>query len=160
MASILPIVNEWWVRQIYYFQLPCSSSRTKGGINGSSVLWAILDIFFVVFHTFLIFFNLVGWAWHATRRLNLATLLLTGASWFILGIWHGWGYCFCTDWHWQVLRKKGVDDLPYSYIQYLLERFFGIDAPVSWVNGSTAGFFFLALLLSVVLNIRDRWRRV
>jgi len=35
-----------------------------------------------------------------------ASLLLTAFSWFVLGIWYGWGYCVCTDWHYMVLRDE------------------------------------------------------
>ncbi|MCD4791284.1 MAG: DUF2784 domain-containing protein, partial [Bacteroidales bacterium] len=78
-------------------------------------MYKFLDTFFVVFHTALIIFNLFGWIWKPTRRLNLITLLLTGASWFILGIFYGIGYCPLTDWHWQVLHKLGIYDVPNSY---------------------------------------------
>jgi len=42
-----------------------------------------------------------------TRKANLILLLLTGLSWFGLGIFYGWGYCPLTDWHWKVLRELG-----------------------------------------------------
>jgi hypothetical protein len=64
--------------------------------------YQFLNIFFFVFHTAFTLFNAVGWAFRKTRRLHLVTLLLIVFSWFILGIWFGWGYCVCTEWHWQV----------------------------------------------------------
>jgi hypothetical protein len=51
-------------------------------------LYKILDIGFICFHTLLILFNLLGWIWASTRRWNLYTLLATGFSWFVLGIWY------------------------------------------------------------------------
>src|SRR5665811_299369 len=78
--------------------------------------YRILDIFFLIFHTFLIFFNLFGWIWKRTRKLNLITLSLTGASWLFLGLSVGTlGYCPLTDWHFKILEKLGKTDLPYSY---------------------------------------------
>jgi hypothetical protein len=43
-------------------------------------LLQVLNGFFLVFHTGLIVFNLVGWAWRRTRRLHLLTVGLTAGS--------------------------------------------------------------------------------
>jgi hypothetical protein len=85
-----------------------------------------LDVFFTVFHTLLIFFNLFGWIWKRTRRINLVCLLLTAGSWLILGIFYGIGYCPLTDWHFAVLERLGYTDLPSSYISFLVHRLTGL----------------------------------
>ncbi len=119
----------------------------------------LLDWFFLLFHSGIIMFNLFGWIWQKTRRANLILLLLTAFSWFVLGIWYGWGYCICTDWHWQVLRKLGEHDLPNSYITYLLLRLSPeLFVPQVIIDTATAGLFFLALVISAMLNLRD-WRK-
>ena len=123
------------------------------------MIYQIIDIFFVVFHTMLILFNLLGWIWRKTRLLNLITLLLTGGSWFILGIFYGIGYCPLTDWHFNVLYKLGKTNLPSSYIEYLSERLTGADFKASLVDTLTLLGFILALVLSLWLNIRDRRRK-
>ena len=112
----------------------------------------------MIFHTSWMLFNLFGWVWKSLRKWNLITLVLTGASWGILGIWYGFGYCPCTDWHWQVLRKIGETNLPYSYVKYLLERLFGLDVSPQTADVMTGVGFGLALLISLVLNYRDRRR--
>lgn len=117
-------------------------------------LYRLLDVFFLVFHTGLILFNLFGWIWKRTRRWNLATLLLTGASWGLLGIWYGFGYCPCTDWHWQVRRALGYHDMPASYIKFLLRYFTGISFPSGLVDAATLFFFLLALGASLYVNLR------
>lgn len=122
-------------------------------------MYYLLDIIFIVFHTGLILFNLFGWIWEATRRWNLATLLITAFSWFILGIWYGFGYCPCTDWHWQVRRELGYTDLPTSYITYLVELFTGIELNPTLVDTATAIFFFAALLISLYVNFRSFEKR-
>lgn len=86
-----------------------------------------LDGFFLVFHTAWTLFNLTGWIFKITRKAHRITLLLTAASWGILGIRYGFGYCLCTDWHWQILEKLGETGLPYSYITYLITRLTGIE---------------------------------
>lgn len=103
----------------------------------------------------MIFFNLFGWTWKKTRRLNLFSLLLTAFSWLILGIWYGIGYCPCTEWHWQVRYKLGHYDMPYSYIKFLLDTITGINFNTVLVDYLTAILFILALFLSTTMNILD-----
>ncbi|NQV01128.1 MAG: DUF2784 domain-containing protein [Bacteroidia bacterium] len=117
-------------------------------------MYHVFDIFFVIFHSALILFNLLGWIWKKTRRLNLITLLLTGASWFVLGIFYGIGFCPLTEWHWQVLEKLSRTDLPDSYISYLIQRLTGLTPNDQWVDALTAGLYFLALFVSLYMNFR------
>ncbi|HUR31773.1 MAG TPA: hypothetical protein VMZ69_10110 [Saprospiraceae bacterium] len=42
-----------------------------------------------------------------TRKAHLLVIDLTIASWFIIGLWKGFGYCFLTDWHWRIKEKLG-----------------------------------------------------
>ena len=115
-----------------------------------------VDIFFVVFHTTLTIFNLLGWIWKKTRKLNLITLGLTGASWFILGLFYGIGYCPLTEWHFQILNQLGEHNLPSSYIEYLTERLSGLEINSDLVDITTAVGFFVALGLSIILNVKDK----
>jgi hypothetical protein len=120
------------------------------------MFYNILDIFFVVFHSFLILFNLFGWIWRRTRIWNLVTLLLTGASWVILGWIVGVpGYCPLTDWHFAVLERLGRTDLPNSYVKYLLDRITGLDFNSGTVDEITLYSFLAALIISLILNIRQ-----
>jgi len=115
----------------------------------------LLDLFFLIFHTILIFFNLFAWIFRKTRRLNLIILTLTGASWFVLGIFYGIGYCPLTDWHFNILKQMGHTDLPNSYIKYLTDRLTGLDFNPELVDNITLILFFVALAISTYLNIRD-----
>jgi len=115
-----------------------------------------LDIFFIIFHSSLILFNLLGWIWRKTRTFNLLTLLLTGASWLILGLIIGTlGYCPFTDWHFNVLLKLGKTDLPNSYLKYLIDRITGLNLNASLIDQVTLYAFLAALALSLFFNIRD-----
>lgn len=118
--------------------------------------YRFLNIFFFVFHSGLTLFNCTGWLFKATRKWNLATLGLTAFSWFVLGIWYGWGYCFCTDWHWTVRRRLGYQDSSRSYIHFLILKLTGLNLNPALVDAATLGVFVLSLLLSIWLNIRDR----
>jgi len=117
-------------------------------------MYEALNIAFIIFHTGLIFFNLFGWIWKATRRLNLITLSLTAFSWIILGIWYGFGYCFCTDWHWQVRRELGYTDMPNSYIKFLVDLWTGIEVSAYTVDLWTGILFVVALAASLCVNFK------
>ena len=123
------------------------------------MLYSILDKFFVIFHTAIIILNVFGWIWKKTRRANLALLLLTGASWSLLGIFYGWGYCPFTDWHFRVLEKMGETNLPSSYVQYLGERISGLQFNPDKVNDITLYVFLACLMISLLLNVLDYRRK-
>ena len=116
-------------------------------------MYQFLDIFFFVFHTCLIMFNLFGWIWKATRKLNLLTLSGTAFSWIILGIWYGFGYCPCTHWHWMVRRELGYFDMPNSYIKFLIDELTGLEFAAYTVDLWTAILFFSALVVSIYVNL-------
>jgi hypothetical protein len=116
-----------------------------------------LNYFFFIFHTLLTLFNLLGWIFPATRKWNLVTLFATAFSWFVLGIWFGWGYCLCTDWHFDVREKLGYNDQQGSYIHFLLLKFTGINFNEQLVETATLLGFIISLVMSLWLNIRD-WK--
>jgi hypothetical protein len=120
------------------------------------MLLRLLDIFFLVFHTTLVFFNLFGWIWKKTRKLNLITLSLTGASWLFLGLIVGTlGYCPLTDWHFMVLEKLGKTNIPNSYIKYLADRLTGLDFNPLTIDKVVLWAFIVSLVFSLFFNIRD-----
>ncbi len=112
----------------------------------------ILDAFFTIFHLVIIGFNLSGWIWAKTRKLHFYFILLTAGSWFILGIWYGFGYCPITDWQWQIKEKLGEDNLPNSFVKYFADKVSGESISAVLIDRLTAAFFFLAVLLSVYAN--------
>lgn len=82
--------------------------------------------------------------------------MLTGISWLVLGLLVGTlGYCPLTDWHFNVLNKLGVPDLPSSYVKYLADRLTGLNFDSSVVDKVTLYAFLAALGLSLIFNIRD-----
>jgi hypothetical protein len=129
--------------------------------QASNYMWyQFLDIFFFVFHTTFTLFNIVGWIFRKTRKWHLITLSLTAFSWFVLGIWYGWGYCFCTHWHWEVRRKLGYIDDSHSYIHFLILKLTGINFSPQLVENSTLLVFLVSFVLSAWLNIKDSRRKV
>jgi hypothetical protein len=124
------------------------------------MIWHILDIFFVLFHTSLIIFNLFGWILRRTRILNLIVLVLTGASWLFIGLIVGTlGYCPLTDLHFRILNKLGETGLPSSYIKYLTDRLTGLDISAVLVDTITLYVFLAVFVLSLFVNTLDLIRR-
>lgn len=119
------------------------------------MIYYLLDYLFFIFHTILTLFNMVGWVFPATRKWNLLTLFLTAFSWFVLGIWYGWGYCLCTDWHWRVREHLGYHDQSRSYIHFLILQLTGINANPNFVETMTLILFLVSFAASIYLNARD-----
>jgi hypothetical protein len=117
-----------------------------------------LNVGFLVFHTTWVVFTCLGWIWRRTRTWQLALVLLTALSWFGLGARYGWGYCPCTDWHWQVRMRLGYD-VPPSYTQLLVREATGIEMPATSANVLTLVALVAAGTAGVVLSLRDRRAR-
>jgi hypothetical protein len=101
--------------------------------------------------------NMFLWIWRRTRKIHLAVISLTAFSWFVMGIWYGWGYCFLTDWEWDIKRQLGETDLPNSFIHYFVNNSLKLAISPAILDALTIMVFTIAILLSVFLNIRD-WK--
>jgi len=112
----------------------------------------LLDILLTLVHVSLILFNLTGWIWKRTRRWHLITLILTAASWGVLGIWYGWGYCPLTDWHWDIKRQLGEQHLPNSFIKYCLDKITQYSWPPALVDRITLISLLTAVAASLYVN--------
>jgi hypothetical protein len=118
-------------------------------------MYVFLDNFFFLFHTSWITFVLIGWIWRRTRRLHLFIITLTALSWFVLGLFYGFGYCLFTDWHWRVKKALGETNLPNSYVNYYLDRITGRNWD-PYLTGVMVILIGLAVLcISLAMNWRD-----
>lgn len=124
------------------------------------IAYRVLDVCFFVLHTAFIVFIAAGWAWQRVRRAHLASVGAVAFSWLGLGLVFGLGFCPCTDWHWRVRERLGDRALPDSYIKFLADRLTGCDWNAAWVDGVTVCALAIAAGLSIVLNWRDKRRRV
>ena len=118
----------------------------------------ILNTGFLVFHGAWIVFNCLGWIWKRTRPWQVATIALTALSWFGLGIWYGWGYCPCTEWHWAIRARLGYVDPP-SYIQLLIRQLIGLELTTTSANGLAVIVLLVSAGLGIGLTLRDRRSR-
>jgi hypothetical protein len=81
---------------------------------------------------------------------------LTAFSWFILGIWYGFGFCPSTEWHWKVRVKLELYDMPLSYIKFLIDSITDWNVNARMVDMITLLLFLTALILSIIFNVKDR----
>ena len=112
----------------------------------------LADILLTITHLSIVLFNLFGWIPKYTRKAHLVSVALTAASWFILGIWYGTGYCPVTDWQWRVKTQLGEKNLPSNFIEYFAEKISGRDFSPALVNSLIAVSFSAAFLLSIYVN--------
>jgi hypothetical protein len=118
----------------------------------------LADIGFYVFHTLLIGFNMFGWIWPRTRFWHLISMGLTSFSWFVMGAAYGWGYCLCTDWHFQVREQLGYADTETSYVQLLAKHAFGISMS-RFTSDVLAVSVFVLILLAMAVVWSRAWHQ-
>jgi len=136
----------------------CDPSRSLRETN-STYLLKFLDILLTLAHLSLIGFNLFGWIWPKTRKAHLITVAATAFSWFVLGIWFGWGYCPITDWQWKVKEKLGETDLPNSFIKYYADKISGKDIDPKIVDTATLIVFLVVIILTLFLIFFNKRRK-
>jgi len=124
------------------------------------LIYRLLDYFFIIFHTALIFFNVFGWIWVKTRLWNFITLNLTAFSWFVLGIWYGWGYCFCTDWHWGIRAKLELPIYSNSYISFLIYILTGSKFSQQLVDTTTLIVFVCSYGISTYFQFKKLLKKI
>jgi hypothetical protein len=116
----------------------------------------LLDLVLFSTHVFVISFNLFGWIWARTRKSHLFVMGLTIFSWAVLGIWYGFGYCFLTDWEWDIKRQLGETVLPHSFTQYLSDNVFGLYWSRPLVDGLTLGLFVVSIIITMWVNFYSK----
>jgi hypothetical protein len=117
-----------------------------------------LDLLLMAVHLGVIGINLLGWMFPMFRVIQRWVLGLTTLSWLGLGPWFGWGYCFLTDWHWDIKRALGEGQLPPSYIQYILRNRLGFSFSDFWVDVATGTVFGLLVIITVTQVVMERRR--
>lgn len=119
----------------------------------------VANVGFYVFHTLLIGFNMFGWIWRRTRVWHLVTMGLTSFSWFVMGAVYGWGYCLCTDWHFEVRERLGYEDTATTYVQLLAETGFGMTMSRQTSDVLAVSIFVLILLATAIVWAREKGKR-
>ena len=106
-----------------------------------------LNIMFDILHILLVIFIVSGWFFPDLRKMHLVVVLLTGCSWIIFG--NELNNCILTEWHFNILRKMGIINLPDTYTQYALKRITGLAIPKTMALLITRICWLLSLLLSI-----------
>lgn len=109
-----------------------------------------------VFHIIIIFMNLFGWMHRLTRKLAFVTILITWASWIIGGIFYGWGYCFLTELHYELLNDHGITGMPSSFIEYFFHEI-GISGISSMlIQSLTFLIFLISTIMAALIYFKDK----
>lgn len=117
----------------------------------------VCNIFLFVFHAGLMLFNMVGWAWPQTRRLHFLCIAATLFSWVVMGTYYGFGYCLCTDWHFQIRRSLGLPVFGQTFLQLMSRVFIGIDMSRTVSNLLTGGGLLLIVVAMIAVQARQKW---
>lgn len=113
---------------------------------------SILDTLFYWFHVVIVIFNLFGWVFVVTRKLHFIIVTCTLFSWVVLGFKFGLGYCFLTDWHWQIKYKAGYTDLPNSFITYILNYQLGLSISPALIDICVGATFLFVVMVTFYVN--------
>lgn len=115
----------------------------------------LADIALDFLHVFVIVFNLTGWIW---RRTCFAHRFLYGATafcWIVVGgIIGAIGFCPLTEWHWKIKEARGIANLPYSYVDYLLQKI-GLHFEPSHIDAAVAASFVGVGVITIALWCSD-----
>lgn len=117
---------------------------------------ALADWLFTLLHLLITLFNLIGWVSRATRRVHRWCVAITAFCWIVPGALMGTiGWCPLTEWHWDIKKARGEENIPASFITYMLNRagFFPDPQRVDAVVGAA---FVLIVLMTIFLWMRDR----
>lgn len=124
-------------------------------MNVERALIGLLDLGLSLLHVAVVLAVLTSWIPKATRRFHLVLVGVTAVSWLGLGLIHGIGYCFLTDWQWEVKRWRGETGLPRSFVHYALTRWLGLSLHPTTSDMLTGLGFALSTLLSLLVNLVD-----
>ena len=112
-----------------------------------------------IFHLVIVLFLAFGWIFVKTRPLHCWAVGITAFLWIVVGAFVGkLGYCPVTDWHWQVKKLRGEENLPVSYIDYHLQKI-GIHLPPDRADQIVMAVFAAIVVITIFLWVRERRAR-
>lgn len=122
----------------------------------------LADILLVILHVLLILFIVFGWIPKKTRKIHFFVVIIVALCWFVLGIFFGFGYCPLTDLQWTIKLKLQEEELPFSFIKYLLDNITGYNFDETLIDYVTLFVFVSVLIVSTYINmvsIKKRFRK-
>lgn len=149
--------SDWWWCGIYAG--PSPDRATDATSCGIPTMYIVLDWTFFVLHGAFILFNMVGWAWQRTRVLHLITLALTTFSWFVMGMFWGWGYCVLTDWHTHIRRQLAYAEPEATFAQQFAGRLCGLPLDRTFADCITGSIFTFIVVVTAITWSRKRFSK-
>ena len=113
----------------------------------------VLDYLLHIAHISVIIINLFFWIFEKTRKLHLIVMCTTLFAWFGIGYFYGFGYCFLTDWHWDVKYSLGETNIPPSYISYWVNNIFKLEIDERVIDIVTVVTFLTVATIATVKNV-------
>lgn len=114
------------------------------------------DVFLIIIHVSLILFFILGWIPKKTREVHFILACIIAISWFVLGLFYGFGYCFLTDIHWRVKMLLQEEDLPISFIKYILDKMTGKNFNELLIDYITLVVFICVFMISILLYAKEK----
>lgn len=112
-----------------------------------------------IFHLVIVLFLTFGWIFAKARPLHRWAVGITSFLWIVVGAFVGkLGYCPVTDWHWQVKKLRGEENLPVSYIDYHLQKI-GIHLPPDRADQIVMAIFAVIVAVTIFLWVREKRAR-
>lgn len=112
-----------------------------------------------IFHLVIVLFLAFGWISRRCRPLHRIAVATTAFLWIVVGaIVCKLGYCPMTDWHWQVKKLRGEENLPVSYVDYNLQKI-GIHLPPERADQIVMVVFAAIIAITIFLYVRERKER-
>lgn len=109
-----------------------------------------------LFHLVIVLFLAFGWISKKSRPLHRIAVATTAFLWIVVGAFVGkLGYCPMTDWHWQVKKMRGEENLPVSYVDYNLQKI-GVHLPPERADQIVMTVFAAIIAVTVFLYLRER----
>ena len=140
--------------RLNYLDGPINKYKLAQGKN----MLMVLDSLLFVLHILVIIINLLGWISVKTRWLQFIVINITACSWLGLGYFFGWGYCFLTDWHWDIKKMRGEVIEHSDFFSYYLAKWLGDPGPL-WLIQTMVGIIFaLVFFISHVQFWLTRYR--
>ena len=106
----------------------------------------LLNYFYHFIHIFVIIVATFGWTLAKLHKLQIAVIFSILLSWIGGGLFFGFGYCFLTDWHWQVRRRLGIVDDPHSYTKLIFDMISGEDTAPKLVDTLTVAGLLIGIM--------------
>lgn len=123
--------------------------------------WLLLHFLFILIHTTVIVINTIGWLIPTLRPLQRILLTITWLSWIAGALWMQTpGYCFLTDWHWQIQKHLfGHPPQESSFITWAIHQICQCTLPEPTIDATVALLMIIITIGTIITSYTDFKKR-